>query len=40
MSIVCLLTIFQIIIAYSIKKYYDALPNSDDRERMRLTTTV
>tara|TARA_B100001287_G_C22183335_1_gene300159 strand:- start:103 stop:471 length:369 start_codon:yes stop_codon:yes gene_type:complete len=40
MTIVCLLTIFQIIIAYSIKKYYDALPNSDDRERMRLATTV
>ena len=39
-TIVSVLLLFQIIIAYSIKKYYDALPNSDDRERMRLATTV
>ena len=38
-TIVSVLLLFQMIIAYFIKKYYDALPGSEDRERLRLMTS-
>ena len=39
-TVVSFLFIFQIVIAYFIKQYYDALPNNEDRLRLQTTSTL
>ena len=39
-TVVSFLFIFQVVIAYFIKQYYDALPNNEDRIRLQTTSRL
>ena len=39
-TVVSFLFIFQVVIAYFIKQYYDALPNNEDRMRLQTSSTL